>query len=72
MSTTTIRLYEHPDTSAREEGTDREVVAHGWDYRAGDTIQIDGRTHVLTCVYGSIQTGDPRGNYVLADAAVRS
>ena len=69
--TKTIRLYEHAETRARvvhPEGL--EVEAHGWEYVAGDTIEIDGETHALTVVRGNIQTDDVRGNYVEAEAVV--
>lgn len=71
-----IRLYDHQDSAAlallpdeREGGKTWCPVegVYGWDYQTGDEILIDGTLYALT-VYDRIQTGDARGNYLLAEA----
>lgn len=62
-----MRFYEDQDQRAVcEDNSALEVEAHGWDHSEGDTVTIDGETYVLAVVYGTIHTGDNRGNYILA------
>lgn len=62
MSTITVRLYQDG-----YEGDTRE-----WDLRVGDEITRDEEVYRITCVHGTIFTGDVHGNFVYADAVKAS
>lgn len=68
-----IKLYDHEvraQTVRQPEEGELEIEAFGWDYKTGDTIEIDGELYELK-VYDIIHTdasGRRGGNYKLADA----
>lgn len=74
MRSIEIKLYDHEVRAQTvrqpDEGHELEIHAFGWDYKTGDTIEIDGERYELK-VYDIIHTdasGRRGGNYKLADA----